>query len=113
MSMGDHYESLLAEHYSCMFGDFEAKVAEQRALLERLGVGPTHRAAIAVDLSCGSGFKSIALARLGFQMMAIDFSQRLLAELGDRKLGLPGGFRRDQQGGKDASSPSPAEAPWP
>ena len=57
MSVRDHYESLLAEHYSRMFGDFEAKVAEQRALLERLGVGPTHRAAIAVDLSCGSGLQ--------------------------------------------------------
>ena len=40
MSVRDHYESPLAEHYSRMFGDFEAKVAEQRALLERLGVGP-------------------------------------------------------------------------
>ena len=57
MSVRDHYESPLAEHYSRMFGDFEAKVAEQRAPLERLGVGPPHRAAIAVDLSCGSGLQ--------------------------------------------------------
>ncbi len=88
-SVRDHYEGLLAEHYSRMFGDFEAKVAEQRALLERLGVGATHRAATAVDLGCGSGFQSIALARLGFQVIAIDFSQRLLAELRERARGLP------------------------
>src|SRR5215813_5229357 len=88
-SVRDHYESLLAEHYSRMFGDFEAKVAEQRALLERLGVGATQRAATAVDLGCGSGFQSIALACLGFQVMAIDFSQRLLAELRERTHGLP------------------------
>ena len=89
MSVRDHYESPLAEHYSRMFGDFEAKVAEQRALLERLGVGATHRAATAVDLGCGSGFQSIALARLGFQVIAIDFSQRLLAALRERTHGLP------------------------
>ena len=88
-SVRDHYESLLAEHYSRMFGDFEAKVAEQRALLERLGVGAAHRGATAVDLGCGSGFQSVALARLGFQVIAIDFSQRLLAELRERTHGLP------------------------
>src|SRR5262250_2243233 len=67
-SVRDHYESLLAEHYSRMFGDFEAKVAEQCALLERLGVGARHRAATAVDLG---------------------FSQRILAELRERTHGLP------------------------
>ena len=30
----DHYDAVLSEHYSRMFGDFEAKVVEQRALLE-------------------------------------------------------------------------------
>ena len=88
-SVRDHYEGVLAEHYSRMFGDFEAKVAEQRALLERLGVIARHRDATSVDLGCGSGFQSIALARLGFQVMAIDFSQRLLAELRERAHGLP------------------------
>src|SRR5262249_24362080 len=88
-SVRDHYEGVLAEYYSRMFGDFEAKVTEQRALLERLGVIARHRDANAVDLGCGSGFQSIALARLGFQVMAIDFSQRLLAELRERAHGLP------------------------
>jgi len=88
-SAREHYDGVLAEHYSRMFGDFEAKVAEQRALLERLGVIARHRDATSVDLGCGSGFQSIALARLGFQVMAIDFSQRLLAELRERAHGLP------------------------
>src|SRR5207245_1865143 len=65
------------------------KVAEQHALLERLGVTAEQGAATAVDLGCGSGFQSVALARLGFQVLAIDFSQRLLAELSDRASGLP------------------------
>jgi SAM-dependent methyltransferase len=85
----DHYDSVLSEHYSRMFGDFETKLAEQRALLERLGVTARPSAAVAVDLGCGSGFQSVALARLGFRVLAIDFSQRLLAELKDRARGLP------------------------
>ena len=85
----DHYDTVLSEYYSRMFGEFDAKVAEQHALLERLGVTARSGAAMAVDLGCGSGFQSIALARLGFQVLAIDFSQGLLAELRDRARGLP------------------------
>src|SRR6516165_6232565 len=84
----EHYDALLAEHYSRMFGDFEAKVAEQRALLERLGVTAPRPGALAVDLGCGSGFQSIALARLGYRVLAVDFSRRLLDELTDRTRGL-------------------------
>jgi len=85
----EHYETLLAEHYSRMFGDFESKVVEQRTLLERLGVTAPSSSGLAVDLGCGSGFQSIALGRLGFRVRAIDFSQRLLRELTDRARGLP------------------------
>ena len=88
-SVRDHYDKVLAEHYSRMFGDFEAKVAEQRALLERLGITAVRHAETAIDLGCGSGFQSLTLARLGFQVIAIDFSRRLLAELKDRARGLP------------------------
>jgi len=88
-SVREHYDTVLAEHYSRMFGDYDAKVAEQRALLERLGVTVQQGAATAVDLGCGSGFQSIALARLGFQVLAVDFSQRLLAELKERAHDLP------------------------
>src|SRR5262249_19513640 len=85
----EHYETLLTEHYSRMFGDFESKVIEQRALLERPGVTAPSSSGLAVDLGCGSGFQSIALGRLGFRVRAIDFSQRLLRELTDRARGLP------------------------
>jgi len=88
-SVREHYDGVLAEHYSRMFGDFEAKVAEQHALLQRLGVGGPRGGGVAVDLGCGSGFQTVALARLGFRVVAVDFSQQLLAELAQRARGLP------------------------
>lgn len=78
---------MLGRHYSRLFGDFEAKVAEQRALLQRLGIQGPRGAGVAVDLGCGSGFQAIALARLGFRVLAVDFSRRLLGELKERASG--------------------------
>jgi len=84
----DHYDEVLGQHYSRMFGDFETKVAEQRALLERLGVTASPSGGVAVDLGCGSGFQSVALARLGFWVLSVDISRQLLAELNERARGL-------------------------
>lgn len=76
----DHYEDLLAEHYSWMFGVPPlVKAAEQLELLTRLNVA---RGELAVDLGAGSGFQSMALADLGFRrVLAIDTSAKLLKEL--------------------------------
>jgi SAM-dependent methyltransferase len=83
--VANHYESLLAEHYTWMFGgSFDQKVSEQRALLELLGVaGPSAGlAGVAFDLGCGPGFQSVALADIGFRrVIAVDTSAKLLAEL--------------------------------
>src|SRR5262249_25621880 len=68
-SVHEHYEHLLADYYTRMFGDFDSKVAEQQALLEQLGIG-RRRGGRAVDLGCGSGFQSLALARLGYRVLA-------------------------------------------
>jgi SAM-dependent methyltransferase len=86
-SVRDHYDQVLSAHYTRMFGDFEAKVGEQHAWLARLGIGG-QPGALAVDLGCGSGFQSVALARLGFRVLAVDLSEPLLAELRERTLGL-------------------------
>jgi SAM-dependent methyltransferase len=88
-SVREHYDGVLSPHYSRLLGDFDAKVAEQHALLERLGVKASRPAAMAVDLGCGSGVHSIALARLGFRVLAVDFCRPLLAELRERAPGLP------------------------
>jgi SAM-dependent methyltransferase len=83
----EHYEFLLAAHYTWMSGDFEAKVAQQSELLRQLGVAPGAEVG-AIDLGCGSGFQSIALARLGFDVTAVDANARLLAELDEHAKGL-------------------------
>jgi SAM-dependent methyltransferase len=84
-----HYETLLAEHYTWMFGvPFEQRVAQQRQLLEPLLPGVPLE--LAVDLGCGPGFQSFALAQLGAkQVLALDSSPALLRELDSRKGNLP------------------------
>jgi SAM-dependent methyltransferase len=84
-----HYDTLLAQHYSWMMGvPFATKVTEQQALLEGLGVAG--RSGIAIDLGCGPGYQSVALARLGFSpVVAIDSCQSLLSELASQAGALP------------------------
>jgi SAM-dependent methyltransferase len=93
----DHYERLLADCYSWMLGDFEARVERERAFLAAHGVTPDVAATaaqddgarVAVDLGAGSGHQAVALAHLGWRVRAIDFSPKLLAELRTRAAGLP------------------------
>jgi predicted TPR repeat methyltransferase len=83
-----HYDRLLARHYTWMFGvPFADKVLEQKALLQEAGVSAPH---VAIDLGCGSGFQSIALADLGAQQIhALDTSRTLLSELQTHTQGRP------------------------
>lgn len=84
----DHYENLLADHYSWLFGGFDAKVAENERFLAAHGISPQGNRR-AIDLGSGSGFQSIPLARVGFQVTAIDLSPKLLSELNTRRDELP------------------------
>jgi SAM-dependent methyltransferase len=81
----DHYDNLLANHYTWMFGvSFSAKVAEQKAILQD-ALHPTvnaHDRGVAVDLGSGPGFQTIALAEMGYSpVLAVDISETLLGEL--------------------------------
>lgn len=80
----DHYENLLADHYSWLFGSFEARATENERFFAAHGITPQGNRR-AIDLGAGSGFQSIPLARAGFQVTAIDLSPKLLAELNMRR----------------------------
>lgn len=82
-SAKQHYENLLAKHYSWMFGDFEKQVEENVNWFKKHAILPKSNPK-AIDFGCGSGFQSFALAELGFKVTAVDFSQSLLDELKDR-----------------------------
>jgi hypothetical protein len=72
----EHYSELLSPVYTWMAGGWEAAVARNEALFDALGVKPL-RSGKAVDLGCGSGFQSVPLARLGFDVTAIDLDPGL------------------------------------
>ena len=55
---------MLARHYSWMFGDYGQQVAAQQKLFDDLKLRP-RSGKRALDLGCGSGFQSSALARMG------------------------------------------------
>ncbi|GGM19479.1 SAM-dependent methyltransferase [Streptomyces fumigatiscleroticus] len=79
----DHYDRFLAEHYTWMLGgDLPALAAAQRAHLLDWEVVPGPAGTLAVDLGCGPGHTSLALAGLGFDpVYAVDLSRPLLDEL--------------------------------
>jgi SAM-dependent methyltransferase len=84
-SVKEHYEKLLAKHYSWMFGtSFENKVAEQKTVLQD-ALNPEAAdgyRGLAVDLGCGPGYQALALAQMGFSpVIAVDTSAALLSEL--------------------------------
>ncbi|WP_320773771.1 class I SAM-dependent methyltransferase [Streptomyces sp. CRN 30] len=89
----DHYDRFLAEHYTWMLGgDLVSLAATQREQLRKWGVAPhAHPSgALAVDLGCGPGHTSLALAALGFdQVLAVDLSQSLLDELSPHAADAP------------------------
>lgn len=82
-----HYDELLAEVYSWMYGGWETNLARYRELFALYGVVPA-RSGKAIDLGAGCGFQSLPLAELGFKVTAIDTDRKLLAELEERSGGL-------------------------
>ena len=76
----EHYEDHLAQYYSWLFGDFDEIVEANRQffIVHKLIPGNSK---IALDLGAGSGFASIALAEIGYSVIAIDLCQALLDEL--------------------------------
>jgi len=92
-SVNEHYQNVLAAHYSWMFGlTFEEKVQEQQAILSEAIKARENKPPkqLAVDLGSGPGFQTVALAELGFSpVVAIDSSRELLDELRSHVRNLP------------------------
>ncbi|MCL4472719.1 MAG: class I SAM-dependent methyltransferase [Actinobacteria bacterium] len=85
-SVKQHYDSFLGRNYSWMCGDFGKRTNENLEFFRSLEVAasPGERA---LDLGCGPGFQSIALAALGFEVTAVDLCAVLLEELATRNQG--------------------------
>jgi len=75
-----HYDQVLADVYSWMYGGFDSALARYTEFFASRGVVPS-RSGRAVDLGAGCGFQTIPLARLGFAVTAIDLDRKLLEEL--------------------------------
>lgn len=66
-----------------MFGNFDQQVRKNRDWFENHDIQPKS-SGNAIDLGCGSGFQSLALSSMGFNVTAVDFNQHLLEELNSR-----------------------------
>ena len=87
-SVEEHYRNLLAPYYSWIQGGAEQQLKLFRRFFGRHAASP-FGCGTALDLGAGSGFQSIPLAELGFQVIAIDICRELLEELRQRAGGLP------------------------
>jgi len=81
-----HYRKHLGPVYSWMLGDLDAAFARGAREIDDLSL-PAARG-VALDLGAGLGLHSIALAKRGFDVLAIDNCQALLDELRSRAADL-------------------------
>jgi SAM-dependent methyltransferase len=77
-----HYDQVLSDVYSWMYGGYDAALARYAEFFSSRGIAPAGSGR-AVDLGAGCGFQSIPLARLGFAVIAIDLDRKLLDELSE------------------------------
>src|SRR5690349_7289031 len=88
MTAKEHYDHHLGNFYAWMVGDFTQKQLEQQQYFVSHQIFPSANK-IAFDLGAGHGLQTIALARLGFTVRAVDFNKQLLDELASRKENFP------------------------
>jgi 2-polyprenyl-3-methyl-5-hydroxy-6-metoxy-1,4-benzoquinol methylase len=94
--MEAHYATHLGPVYFWMLGNREAAIRRSSAELEDMGIPmepapglPSSARGAALDLGAGLGLHSVALAKRGFEVTAIDSCGVLLDELRSLAAGLP------------------------
>ncbi len=80
MTVKEHYDNHLGNFYSWMTGDFEENKINFKNFCLNNSIRPSG-SGFAVDLGAGHGIQTVALAELGFMVIAIDFNDQLLDEL--------------------------------
>jgi SAM-dependent methyltransferase len=84
----EHYENHLAHYYAWIAGGVDLKVEENRKFFVDHSIQPI-RSGLAFDLGAGCGFQSVPLAQLGFRIVALDLSAKMLAQLQENAKKLP------------------------
>ena len=84
MTAKNHYDNHLAHFYSWMVGNFSEKQQAQEDFFIRNGITPNGNM-MAIDIGAGNGLQSISLAKLGFEVIDVDFNSQLLDELVSHK----------------------------
>lgn len=80
MGVKEHYENHLGNIYSWMTGDFDTAQSLQETFFSTNGI-TAHTNNIAIDLGAGHGLQTISLAKLGFEVYAVDLNRQLLETL--------------------------------
>lgn len=80
MEIKSHYENHLADYYTWISGGFDNNIIKVSQFFARHKITPME-SKVAIDLGAGSGFQSIPLSQIGFQVIAVDFSSKLLKDL--------------------------------
>ena len=79
-TVAEHYDKVLSDVYSWMFGGFETGLQRNAEFMIKHGLTP-EGSGRAIDLGSGCGFQSIPLAKAGYSVTAIDIDAKLLNEL--------------------------------
>lgn len=86
-SVSEHYTRLLGPIYGWMLGSTEQAAMKARSEIATLDLA--HTTGTAVDLGAGLGFHALALAELGYDVVAVDSCAELLGALRNKPQPLP------------------------